>query len=111
VQTVTAIGLLAIVLAFAVARPARLPEAAMAVPAAVVAVLIGLVSWSDAWSELSALGPTVGFLAAILVYTSPWGGNYPRLQLLTVGQLLESKQFEYPHLTGGNVTHRRHPAS
>jgi arsenical pump membrane protein len=64
VQTVTAIGLLAIVLAFAVARPARLPEAAMAVPAAVVAVLIGLVSWSDAWSELSAVGPTVGFLAA-----------------------------------------------
>jgi arsenical pump membrane protein len=67
VQTVTAIGLLAVVLAFAVARPARLPEAAMAVPAAVVAVLIGLVSWSDAWSELAALGPTVGFLAAILV--------------------------------------------
>ena len=66
-QTVASIGLLAIVLAFAVARPARLPEAAMAVPAAVVAVLIGLVSWSDAWSELAALAPTVGFLAAIMV--------------------------------------------
>jgi site-specific DNA-methyltransferase (adenine-specific) len=42
-------------------------------------------------------------------YASPWGGSYPRLQLLTVGQLLEGKQIEYPHLTGGNVTHRRAP--
>jgi hypothetical protein len=24
-----------------------------------------------------------------------------------VGQLLEGKQIDYPHLTGGNVTHRR----
>jgi DNA modification methylase len=43
------------------------------------------------------------------LYTAPWGGTYPRLQLLTVGQLLEGKQIEYPRLTGGNVTHRRAP--
>jgi site-specific DNA-methyltransferase (adenine-specific) len=42
-------------------------------------------------------------------YSSPWGSTHPRLQLLTVGQLLEGKQIDYPHLTGGNVTHRRAP--
>ena len=66
-QTATAIGLLVVVLAFAVARPLRLPEAAAAVPAAGATVLSGLVPWSAAWSELRDLGPTVGFLAAILV--------------------------------------------
>lgn len=42
-------------------------------------------------------------------YDSPFGGRYPRLQLLTVGELLDGKTVEYPHLMGGNVTHRRAP--
>jgi arsenical pump membrane protein len=67
VQLLIAIVLLAAVLGFALARPRRLPEAVIAVPAAVASVLLGLVPWSAAWSELRALGPTVGFLAAILV--------------------------------------------
>ncbi|WP_438865841.1 SLC13 family permease [Paractinoplanes atraurantiacus] len=59
--------LLAGVLAFAVIRPRGLPEAVAAVPAAVIAVAAGLVPLSDAWAELRELGPTVGFLAAVLV--------------------------------------------
>lgn len=42
-------------------------------------------------------------------YDSPWGGRFPRLQILTVGQILDGKAVEYPHLTGGNVTHKRAP--
>jgi hypothetical protein len=39
-------------------------------------------------------------------YTSPWG-RHPRLQLLTVAELLEGKSIDYPHLT--NVTFRPAP--
>ena len=59
--------LLAAVLAFAVVRPRGLPEAVAAVPAAVVAVAAGLVPAHDALAEIRELGPTVGFLAAVLV--------------------------------------------
>ena len=59
--------LLIAVLAFAVVRPWRLPEAVAAVPAAGIVVASGLVSWHRVAAELAALGPTVGFLAAVLV--------------------------------------------
>ncbi|WP_433061985.1 SLC13 family permease [Dactylosporangium sp. CS-033363] len=64
---VVAVVLLIAVLGFAVARPFGLPEAVAAVPAALLAVLFGLVSWGDAWGEVRELGPTVGFLAAVLL--------------------------------------------
>jgi arsenical pump membrane protein len=54
-------------LAFAVARPWDLPEAAAGVPAAVVVVATGLISVPDALDEVSQLGPVVAFLAVILV--------------------------------------------
>jgi arsenical pump membrane protein len=44
-----------------------LPEAVAAVPAAGLVVAVGAVSWRDAWTEVGGLGPTVGFLAAVLV--------------------------------------------
>lgn len=62
-----ALVLLVAVLAFAVVRPWRLPEAVAAVPAAALVVLLGIVPWQAALDEARSLGPTLGFLAAILV--------------------------------------------
>ena len=38
-------------------------------------------------------------------YESPWG-RHPRIQLLTIGELLDGHGIDYPHVTGANVTHR-----
>ncbi|MFP5020428.1 SLC13 family permease [Pseudonocardia phyllosphaerae] len=65
--SVLAVGLLALVLVAATVRPFGLPEAVLAIPAAGVAVLAGLVSPATAWREVTDLGPTIGFLAAILL--------------------------------------------
>ena len=58
---------LAAVLATAVTRPRRLPEAAIAVPAALLLVATGALKVSTARSEAEKLLPVVGFLAAVLV--------------------------------------------
>lgn len=67
VITIVSLLLLAAVLGFAVARPRGLPEAVAAVPAAAIAILTGLVPWRDALDEVVSLGPTVAFLAAVLL--------------------------------------------
>ncbi|MGH3550029.1 MAG: ArsB/NhaD family transporter [Pseudonocardiaceae bacterium] len=64
---IAALGLLAVVLVFAMVQPRGLPEATVAVPAAAVAIGLGVVSPGEAFTQIRALGPTVGFLAAILV--------------------------------------------
>ncbi|HEX3336955.1 MAG TPA: SLC13 family permease [Jatrophihabitans sp.] len=63
-----AVALLVISLAFAVLRPRGLTEALVAVPAAGLLVALGIVPADDAGRTLREIGPTVGFLAAILVF-------------------------------------------
>ncbi|BBG02922.1 MULTISPECIES: SLC13 family permease [Pseudonocardia] len=62
-----AVALLAAVLTAATLRPFGLPEAVVAVPAALLAVAAGLVTPDVALDEIAELAPTVGFLAAILL--------------------------------------------
>ena len=64
---VPALVLLAGVLLFAMLQPRGLPEATFAVPAAATVVALGIVTPADALRQIQTLGPTVGFLAAILV--------------------------------------------
>lgn len=64
---VAAAVLVAVVLVFAIVAPRGLPEVVAAAPAAVLALLLGIVSPSQAVAELIELAPTVAFLAVILV--------------------------------------------
>jgi arsenical pump membrane protein len=58
---------LAACLAAAVARPRWAPEWVVAAGSAALLVLVGAISLTGARSSLGSLGPTVGFLAALLV--------------------------------------------
>ncbi len=63
-----AILVLVVSLAIAIVRPFGLSEALGAVPAAIVVVTTGIVSVGEAGDRLGEIGPTVAFLAAILVF-------------------------------------------
>ena len=52
----------------AVARPFGLSESVVAVPGAAIVVLTGIVGGHDALVRLKEIGPTVAFLAGILVF-------------------------------------------
>nr|WP_296771752.1 ArsB/NhaD family transporter [Rhodococcus sp. (in: high G+C Gram-positive bacteria)] len=66
-EAVVAAALVAAVLIFAIVRPRGLSEIVAALPAAGLALLVGLVSIQDAWAQVLELLPTVVFLAFILV--------------------------------------------
>lgn len=42
-------------------------------------------------------------------YDSPWGTRHPRLQILTVGELLAGQRIDYPPAQQVNVTFKRAP--
>ncbi|MFC5198383.1 arsenic transporter [Streptomyces kaempferi] len=65
-ETLSAV-LLAAVLVCAVVRPFGWPEAVVAVPAALLVMATGAISWEHAREEAAHLGPVIGFLAAVLV--------------------------------------------
>jgi hypothetical protein len=56
-------------------------------------------SFEEPTSGMRADAPSAGF------YESPWG-KHPPIQMLTVGQVLDGKSNDYPHVTGSNVTLR-----
>ncbi len=57
-----------------------------------------LISFEEPSSGMRSEAASAGF------YDSPWG-RHPHIQLRTVGELLEGKGIDYPHMA--NVTHRR----
>ena len=69
----SAVVLMAVALAFAVWRPRGLPEATVAIPAAVLAVVIGAVTLDRAFAEMRELASTVIILAALLVLSHACG--------------------------------------
>jgi arsenical pump membrane protein len=67
VHEALALVLLAAVLVVAVVRPHGVSEAVVAVPAALLCLASGAVTWPHARSEVSRLLPVVAFLAAVLL--------------------------------------------
>jgi len=64
---VLAIVLLGATLVVAVVRPWGLPEAVVSVPAAALVLALAILPLHVAAEEARSLGPTLGFLAAVLV--------------------------------------------
>jgi arsenical pump membrane protein len=63
------VAALVVVLGWAVWRPRGLPEAVVAVSAALLVIATGAISAHDALEQARRLGPVIGFLAAVLVLT------------------------------------------
>jgi len=63
-----------------------------------------LLSFEDPTKPMRREAASAGFCE------SPWG-NHPRIQLLTVGELLAGGRVDYPRTEGTNVTYKRAPSA
>jgi DNA modification methylase len=61
-----------------------------------------LLSFDTPTKAMRAEAASAGF------YESPWG-MHPRLQLLTIAELLDGRQIDAPRATGSNVTYKHAP--
>jgi hypothetical protein len=61
-----------------------------------------LISFEEPTKPMRQEAASAGF------YESPWG-RHPRVQLLTVGELLQGKRIDYPQTAGINRTYRQAP--
>lgn len=61
-----------------------------------------LISLEEPTSAMRTEAAAAGF------YASPWG-KHPRIQLLTIAELLDGRGIDYPRTTGSNVTLKRAP--
>jgi DNA modification methylase len=62
-----------------------------------------LLSFEEATKPMRREAASAGF------YESEHFGRFPRIQLLTVGELLAGKRVEYPRTAGSNVTYKAAP--
>lgn len=61
-----------------------------------------LLSFEPPTKPMRSEAATAGF------YESPWG-KHPRIQLLTVAELLDGKGIDYPRVSGANQTYKQAP--
>lgn len=61
-----------------------------------------LITMSEPTAPMRAEAASAGF------YQSQWG-RHPRIQILTVAELLQGKGIDYPNVTGGNITYKQAP--
>jgi DNA modification methylase len=62
-----------------------------------------LITMQEPTSHMRTEAAAAGF------YDSPWGGSYPRLQILTVAQLLAGERVDYPNVEGMDRTFKKAP--
>lgn len=61
-----------------------------------------LITLQEPTKPMSTEAASAGF------YESPWG-KHPRIQILTVENLLGGADIDYPPITGSNVTYKKAP--
>ena len=61
-----------------------------------------LITMYEPTAPMRAEAASAGF------YQSQWG-RHPRIQILTVAELLQGKGIDYPNVTGGNITYKQAP--
>ncbi len=66
------------------------------------AAIGALISMQEPTREMRKEAASAGF------YSSPWGTSHPRVQLITIAELLQGKRVDYPP-TQANVTLKRAP--